>query len=88
MSKIKAICSGVYSYHNSVVMNFKSLEVINHLLLEPLSLFQTLMMKMQHILENIDLPDLFVASVEVIMQLSTLYPETLTEYFRVSAAFL
>lgn len=46
------------------------------------------MMKMQHILENIDLPDLFVASVEVIMQLSSLYPETLTEYFRVSAAFL
>ncbi|KAK3930101.1 Serine/threonine-protein kinase SMG1 [Frankliniella fusca] len=42
----------------------------------------TLMMKMQHILENTDLPDLFVASVEVIMQLSTLYPDTLTDYFR------
>lgn len=42
------------------------------------------MMKMQHILENTDLPDLFVSSIEVIMQLSALYPETLTDYFRVS----
>lgn len=42
----------------------------------------TLMMKMQHILENTDLPDLFVASIEVIMQLSALYPDTLTDYFR------
>lgn len=42
------------------------------------------MMKMQHILENTDLPDLFVSSIEVIMQLSALYPDTLTDYFRVS----
>ncbi|KAJ1529376.1 hypothetical protein ONE63_006163 [Megalurothrips usitatus] len=42
----------------------------------------TLMMKMQHILENTDLPDLFVASVEVIMQLSAIYPETLADFFR------
>ncbi|XP_034250537.1 serine/threonine-protein kinase SMG1 [Thrips palmi] len=42
----------------------------------------TLMMKMQQILENTDLPDLFVTCIEVIMQLSALYPDTLTDYFR------